>query len=146
MQRALLEAPDAWDRAKLAAAQSEPRLATTEPAPSETEPQKPTTEDVKPIENQTAATPPSPEPAQTPVSLVLINPADSGGEIHYLLDANVHTLRPGQSQDLPGERRWQIHFHRGASFGDALYSVSGGTYKFHVTPRGWELSRVDAPR
>jgi len=71
--------------------------------------------------------------------LVLRNPAKSGGTVVYVLDGHVHSLWPGEKQDLPQGRSWKIQFHRGGDFGSADYSLGSGTYTFHATARGWDL-------
>jgi hypothetical protein len=91
-----------------------------------------------PAADTVSEAPPPPPPAQPP-SLVLINPPSNGGEVHFLVDGRVVTLRPGESRQLAGGPTWRVHFHRGAHFGEALHVVSQGSYSFRVSARGWEL-------
>jgi hypothetical protein len=70
--------------------------------------------------------------------LLLTNPSDSGGLIRYLVNGDEHTLEPGGSQHLH-EGRWLIEFHRGGEFGETAYTLRGGSYRFEVTERGWDL-------
>ncbi len=75
-------------------------------------------------------------------ALVLINPAGSGGPIRFLLNEREFLLEPGASQALSPDRAWQVRFHRGGDFGNALSVVRDGTYEFHVTNAGWQLTRA----
>jgi hypothetical protein len=70
---------------------------------------------------------------------VLINPSDSGGVVHYLVDGAAYSLHPGQMHLLDSERAPRVEFHRGGAFGDAVLDLVAGRYVFHVTQRGWTL-------
>jgi hypothetical protein len=94
-----------------------------------------TTRDTKP-------TAPSVESPAEPDSLVVFNPSDTGGEVFFLANGLAYCLQPGQSQQLAADSPWLMHFHRGDAYGNAKYSVSRGTYMFHVTRHGWELSQI----
>jgi hypothetical protein len=103
-------------------------------------------------EGSVSATPPAksavgePAPAANAEGLVLRNPAKSGGTVLYVLDGRVHSLRPGEKQELPKGLSWRIQFHRGGDFGSADYSLGNGTYSFQATLRGWELLQTgDVP-
>jgi hypothetical protein len=75
--------------------------------------------------------------------LVLLNPARTGGTVLYVLDRQVHSLRPGEKQELPQGLSWRIQFHRGGDFGSADYLLDNGTYTFQTTVHGWDLIRTD---
>ncbi len=72
--------------------------------------------------------------------LVLINPAESGGVIRYLVNGHTFAMAPGHTQRLPAGREWRVEFHRGESFGDARHVLRSGRFEFRPTPEGWQLS------
>jgi len=69
----------------------------------------------------------------------LVNPAETGGVIYYLVDGAAYSLYPGQMYQFDGEAAPRVEFHRGASFGDAMHDLGPGTYVFEVTANGWVL-------
>jgi hypothetical protein len=83
-------------------------------------------------------TPQLPQPRHSGLSIY--NPSRSGGAVHYLVNGQAHTLRPGESQELP-TGRWLIEFHRGGDYGDATSTLAGGSYRFEITRSGWQLLR-----
>jgi hypothetical protein len=72
-------------------------------------------------------------------SVVLINPPDSGGVIHYLADGAGFSLYPSQMHQLDAEHKLRVEFHRGGTYGDAVHDLGPGTYAFQVTENGWDL-------
>lgn len=72
-------------------------------------------------------------------SVLLMNPPDSGGVIHYVVDGATYSLHPGQMHQLDGEHSRRVEFHRGSAFGDASHVLSPGKYVFRVTENGWSL-------
>jgi len=95
-----------------------------------------------PVSKETPGGRASPGPAKSVLGLSLVNPATTGGAVHYLLNGQERTLRPGQSQQLPAGR-WRIEFHRGGNYGDAAYTLASGSYRFQVTGQGWDLLSVE---
>jgi len=75
-------------------------------------------------------------------ALVLANPAESGGTIHYLVDGEVFSLHPGETHRLEPGKPYTVEFHRGGSFGDAVRTLERGRYEFVVGPQGWKLNAV----
>jgi hypothetical protein len=99
---------------------------------------------VTPLTAEPATTPPTseatPEVKTAQSTRVLLrNPPESGGVIHYLVDGAAFSLHPGQMHELDGERAPRVEFHRGAHFGDVVQSLSPGTYVFQVGQEGWNL-------
>ncbi len=80
-----------------------------------------------------------PAAAQAVDEVVLVNPADSGGTILYLVEGRAFALAPGQAHRLPADRPWRIAFHRGDDFGDAELLLDKGEFRFAVGPQGWQL-------
>ncbi len=76
--------------------------------------------------------------------LVLMNAPSSGGEVTYLVDRVVFSLKPGERHVLTAGASRRIQFHRGGDFGDAEVTAAGGAYLFDVTERGWDLRGVGA--
>jgi hypothetical protein len=69
----------------------------------------------------------------------ILNPKDSGSELHYRLNGSEYAIKPGESQLLVNDRKWVLSFDRGGDFGTAEYSLSGGQYWFELTDdHGWE--------
>lgn len=86
---------------------------------------------------------PRPQVAAQPVGdglpIKIFNPADSGTELHYLLNGTEYALRPGESQMLTNDRAWVLKFDRGGDYGSVEYALSGGQYWFELTgDHGWE--------
>lgn len=89
--------------------------------------------------------------AEKPVPVVLpkllvVNPAETGGTVFYLVDGEVHSLAPGETLTLEEGRNHKIEFHRGEGFGDAEVMLSTGIYHFQVDSNGWNLTLADASR
>jgi hypothetical protein len=80
---------------------------------------------------------------ETPNSIVLMNPAETGGPVHYVADNQVYTLQPGEEQVLPCHEASRIEFDRGEDFGPARYALHPGSYAFAVTEKGWDLVASD---
>jgi hypothetical protein len=74
-----------------------------------------------------------------PLTALLINPPETGGAVHFLVDERPYTLQPGQSRQLPDKPSWFVQFHRGDKFGNAEYTITAGNYEFQVTENGWDL-------
>lgn len=75
--------------------------------------------------------------------VVILFPTDgSEAVVDYALNGSSYSMRTGQTQRFPNDRRWTIEFNRGGDFGTARYSLSPGTFKFKITDRGRELVRA----
>ncbi len=81
-------------------------------------------------------------PTAPPENAVLLNPADSGGAVHYLVNGKAHALKPGETQDLGPGDSWSIQFHCGADFGNAEHTIARGDYAFQITESGWDLQKT----
>lgn len=81
------------------------------------------------------------EAVQIESGVLLRNPKDSGGTIHYIIDGTQHSMGVGQTQKLSGKKARLITFDRGGNHGQAKYSLGEGTYVFRVTEKGWELKK-----
>ena len=70
----------------------------------------------------------------------IVNPAESGVAVSYLLDGQPVFLQPGAVQTL--YRRCIITFDRGNGYGYRRLVLTGGTYVFGVaSDGGWILYR-----
>jgi hypothetical protein len=79
-------------------------------------------------------------PAQAGASSIqLLNEADSGGDVWFLVDGQEHSLKPGATMDLAGNRPHLVEFNTGGNAGDVRFTLYQGLYKFKVTPEGWGL-------
>ncbi len=74
--------------------------------------------------------------------VLITNPADSGGDVNYVLNGNNYSIQPGQTQSLDNDRVWTIEFASGGPRGGVRYSLSPGQFKFVVKESGWELVRA----
>ena len=50
-------------------------------------------------------------------------------------------MQPGFRQKLDSSRTWSVQFDRGGSFGQAQYTLVGGTYEWVITVQGWDLKQ-----
>ena len=107
------------------------------PAPAMTGPEKVAMDppgDAKPASNS------SPLEQHKPKPLRLINPRETGGDIHYAVDGESFSLRPGEFHELPQDTAHRIEFHRGDEFGYAELELGAGDYVFGVGSKGWNLA------
>ncbi|MFN0017766.1 MAG: hypothetical protein ACKVP0_05860 [Pirellulaceae bacterium] len=74
--------------------------------------------------------------------LRLVNPRETGGEIHYEVDGASYSLLPGQFHQIPQGGEHEIEFHRGDNFGDVRLVLRKGVYVFAVGTIGWQLERT----
>ncbi len=71
--------------------------------------------------------------------VLLMNPAENGTTIQYVLGRKNYNLQPSFKQALPEGQPWVVNFDRGARHGTARYTLSKGTYVFGGSNRGWDL-------
>lgn len=81
----------------------------------------------------------APMPDFDPCILEIVNPAETNGPVHFVIEGAVHTLLPGESRQWLALSERLVEFHRGDDFGDIAYHVERGTWRFQVTDTGWEL-------
>lgn len=79
-----------------------------------------------------------PEKPSSPL-FCLVNPSETGGEVHYTVDGTVFSLRPGEYHELALGAKRQIEFHRGDDFGYAKLALREGVYVFTIGSSGWNL-------
>jgi hypothetical protein len=91
-------------------------------------------------------TPPvNPLPAFGPAPrIAVMNPAELGIPVKFLVDGQPVELGSGQYVDLGPLRPNAITFHRGGSFGTTNYRLTEGVFTFTATPDGLNLARGDA--
>lgn len=80
-------------------------------------------------------------PAPTPISVTLINPASNGTMLSFTIRGTRYTLEPGARRDLYFGGPRTIEFDRGEDFGIARYALQSGVYAFTATDHGWALRR-----
>jgi len=85
-----------------------------------------------------------PQPAHT-AQLVVQNPADNGGTVHFLIGQEVVSLLPGETRHFSGDSEWLLRFHRGDVFDNVATVLPPGLYQFVVDREGWRLTPVTAP-
>ena len=75
--------------------------------------------------------------------VLLQNLQANGGSVNYVLnDLHAYEMKAGQQQELAARAAgpWTIAFDRGGNFGTAKYALTGGTYLFTLTDKGWDLA------
>jgi len=93
-----------------------------------------------PTEAQVYGTaPPNMVGGQGATSIQLLNDADSGGDVWFLIDGKEESLKPGETMDLSAGRPHQVEFNTGGQAGDVKFTLYQGVYKFKVQPEGWGL-------
>jgi hypothetical protein len=96
-----------------------------------------------PVEQGPPAVKEAPLPVKVPpAGLTLLNPAETGVTVLYLLDDTAQSLRPGERKEWPASGPRQVRFHRGEDYGNAEYLLESGVYAFRVTEHGWELAKT----
>ena len=83
--------------------------------------------------------PPTPMPDFDPCILEIVNPAETNGPVHFVIEGAVHTLLPGESRQWLALSERTVEFHRGDDFGDTSCQIERGTWRFQITDAGWEL-------
>jgi hypothetical protein len=99
----------------------------------------------EPVESQPAE--PAPPPGELPrnelPALVIVNPPQSGGAVHFAIDGIVITLLPGEYHRVHGKESRRVEYHRGDDFDYAQHELAAGTHQFQVGETGWTLVLVD---
>lgn len=84
-------------------------------------------------------------PPYTGPGIVINFPAGDANSIKYRLDEKWdYEMKTGEKQKLPEKGTRVIEFDRGGDFGTAKYTLSEGTYEFHLTEKGWDVWKVNA--
>jgi len=117
-----------------------PSPAVVQSPPAVTPPQS-----VPPVSLPPVSVPPDnvvPPPASD--SLIVANPPEIGGPVHFTVNGAVYTLAPGEYVELAGRRQRLVEFHRGDDFGYAAHQLETGLHSFDVCPTGWSLKPLEA--
>src|SRR5580704_4590449 len=70
--------------------------------------------------------------------ITILNPAETGRAVNYTLGSAEYSIEPSHSL-AHNDGTQVITFERGASFGQATYTLQPGTYRFVMTNTGWDL-------
>ncbi len=73
-----------------------------------------------------------------PAPITILNPAETGRAVNYTLGSTEYSIEPSRSL-VHNDGTQVITFERGASFGQAAYTLQPGTYRFVMTNTGWDL-------
>jgi hypothetical protein len=73
----------------------------------------------------------------------VVNPADTGVTLAFVVNDQQFSLAPGQKQDIPVVPGMAIDFDRGGPAGAGRYALTPGIYTFTATASGWELYRTE---
>jgi hypothetical protein len=71
----------------------------------------------------------------------IVNPAENGVALQFLLDGQLQTLEAGTRVDFTAVRPVEIKFDRGEQFGRGRYKLTEYLYTFRPSDHGWELYR-----
>ena len=80
---------------------------------------------------------------QTPIKVV--NPANSGATLSFIINGQSYSLAPGMKQDLNVSPGSTVSFDRGGNLGTATYSLNQALYSFAPSNHGWELFQEPLP-
>jgi hypothetical protein len=73
-----------------------------------------------------------------PAPITILNPAETGRAVNYTLGSAEYSIEPSHSL-AHNDGTQVITFQRGASSGQATYTLQPGTYRFVMTNTGWDL-------
>jgi len=79
-----------------------------------------------------------PEFAQGP--LVITNPEENSGPVHFLIDGQLASLSVGESRQFGTGAIWTIDYHPGGERQDVRETVGPGEYEFQAGSGGWKLA------
>jgi hypothetical protein len=68
----------------------------------------------------------------------LVNAAENGYSVGFLLAGQTVKLQPGDSRDVT-ESPVTVRFDRGGQFGSATKTLTAGRYEFRLGKTGWDL-------
>lgn len=86
---------------------------------------------------------PSAGPAAASERAKVVNPAENGVTLSFMVDSQVYTVAPGAHQEVLGGPDRVVSFDRGDARGTGRYSLRAGTYTFTATGKGWELYHTE---
>ena len=75
--------------------------------------------------------------------VLLQNLQANGATVNYVLnELHAYEMKAGQQQELAARAAgpWTVAFDRGGNSGTAQYALTGGTYLFTLTDKGWDLA------
>jgi hypothetical protein len=93
----------------------------------------------EPIQSNTGKT--SDEPTAT---LVIANPAGTGGVVSFLVDDTVVSLQAGELRRIEGQTQHRVVFHPGDQRDNVELTLETGVFAFSVTTAGWQLGPAGA--
>jgi hypothetical protein len=85
-----------------------------------------------------AGAPDAVNPVAVSPPITILNPAETGRPVNYTLGSAEYSIEPSHSL-AHNDGTQVITFERGASFGQAAYTLQPGTYRFVMTNTGWDL-------
>jgi len=75
--------------------------------------------------------------------VVIVNPASTGGAVHYVADGQVRSLQPGAWHSFDASSKKRFVYHKGDEQADAEHELAAGVFAFSVGPSGWTLQAVN---
>ncbi len=83
-----------------------------------------------------------PASSRAAVSVVIVNPEQTGVTVSYVVDGVVYTTVSGALRQLVVTPSSTIAYDRGGDFGVERYALSAGVYEFRSSDRGWALVKL----
>ena len=76
------------------------------------------------------------------VAVKIVNPSSTQFTLTYFIDGQLYRLEPGKTHDIDVDPTSTIEFGRGGDNGTAKQRLTGGTYAFESTAKGWDLRQI----
>ncbi len=77
-----------------------------------------------------------------PLSVAIVNPVSTRGDVLFMLNGSIVSLAPGESHQVENTDPVFVQFHRGEQHGYGEYALARGVYSFRITADGWDLIRL----
>jgi len=75
-------------------------------------------------------------------SIAIVNPAETGVTLQFLVDGQLKSLPSGSRLELTAVQAGVLDYDRGGSFGKTRLVMADGIYTFAGTERGWTLNQT----
>ena len=80
-----------------------------------------------------------PTPTERSAELIILNPHETGGAVHFLVDDQFVSLEAGEYRRISTDTSRRVVYHKGDEFENVALSLEAGVFTFSVTAEGWQL-------